>query len=117
MENCILIKGLTKKYDKLVIEELVIFMGISLMDNTFGLTTMQFIYITSAVGLILLLLSLVIGTYTYNVITVAFGGFFAWMISDCLAGLYFPISENTKWLKSMAKLMPQYWSMKYYDLI
>lgn len=101
----------------LIIEETVICIGISIMGNILGLTTPQFIFITSGVGLILLLLSIVIGTYTNNVVTVAFGGFFAWTISNCLAGLYFPISENSLWLQSIAKLMPQYWSMEYYDLI
>lgn len=61
-----------------------------------------------SVKLILLLLSLVIGTYTNNVVTVAFGGFFVCTISNCLAGLYFPISANSKWLQSVAKFMPQY---------
>ena len=99
----------------LVFEEIVICIGLSLLGNSLGLSTLQFVFSTSGVGIVLLLLSIAIGNYTNSVVTVAFSGFFAWTISNCLSGLYFPISHSSVWMQAIARLMPQYWCMKLYD--
>ncbi len=101
----------------LILEEVVICIGMHLLGDSIGLSTFQFVFVTSGVGMVLLLLTIAVGTYTNNVVTVAFGGFFAWTISNCLAGLYFPLSESSAWLQALARLMPQYWSMKFYTLV
>ena len=100
----------------LILEEIVICIGMSLLGDSIGLSTLEFVFITSGVGLVLLLLTIALGTYTNSVVTVAFGGFFVWTISNCLAGLYFPISESSSWLQAFSRLMPQYWSMKVYTM-
>ena len=100
----------------LILEEIVICIGLYILGDSVGLSILQFIYVTSGVGIVLLLLAIAVGTYTNNAVTVAFGGFFAWTISNCLAGLYFPLSESSSLLQAMARLMPQYWSMKYYSM-
>ncbi len=100
----------------LLIEEIVILAGIGILGDSVGLSPLEFVINTSGVGIILLLLAIVVGTYTDNIVTVAFGGFFAWTISNCMAGLYFPIADTSMW-QAIAKLMPQYWSMHQYETV
>ncbi len=101
----------------LVIEEIVVSIGLNVLGNNLGLSTPQFVFISFGAGIVLILLTIAIGTFANNVATVAFAGVFAWSISNCISGLYFPVTNSSIWIQALSKLMPQYWCMKLYDMV
>ena len=76
-----------------------------------GMKRITFDGIIFLLGLIFSTLSLLLGVILGDVMSSNFAVFTVWSISALLAGLYFPIDNAGKALKSLSYLMPQKWFM------
>lgn len=76
-----------------------------------GMDIMSFMLLIFMLGLIFSTLSLLLGVIIGNVMSSNYAMFAIWSISALLAGLYFPLDNTTKALKTISYLMPQRWFM------
>lgn len=76
-----------------------------------GMSMISFLFIIFLLGLIFGTLSLLIGVILGDVMSSNYAVFAIWSISALLAGLYFPLDDTTKALKTVSYLMPQRWFM------
>ena len=76
-----------------------------------GMNIISFLAIIFLLGLIFSTLSLLIGVVLGDVMSSNYAAFAIWSISALLAGLYFPLEDTTKALKTLSYLMPQKWFM------
>lgn len=76
-----------------------------------GMSIMSFLVIIFLLGLIFSTLSLLLGVVLGDVMSSNYAAFAIWSISALLAGLYFPLDDTTKALKTLSYLMPQRWFM------
>lgn len=76
-----------------------------------GMNIISFLGIIFLLGLIFSTLSLLIGVVLGDVMSSNYAAFAIWSISALLAGLYFPLEDTTKALKTLSYLMPQKWFM------
>lgn len=76
-----------------------------------GMKRITFYGIIFLLGLIFSTLSLLVGVILGDVMSSNFAVFTVWSISALLAGLYCPIDNAGKALKSLSYLMPQKWFM------
>ncbi len=74
-----------------------------------GMSMFSFLLIIFLLGLIFSTLSLMIGVIMGDVMSSNYAAFSIWSISALLAGLYFPLDDTTKALKTLSYLMPQKW--------
>ena len=82
-----------------------------------GMGIMSFLLIIFLVGLIFSTLSLLLGVLLGDVMSSNYAVFTIWSISALLAGLYFPLDNTTKALKTLSYLMPQRWFMDASELL
>ena len=82
-----------------------------------GMSIMSFLVIIFLLGLIFSTLSLLLGVVLGDVMSSNYAVFAIWSISALLAGLYFPLDDTTKGLKTLSYLMPQKWFMDASELL
>lgn len=82
-----------------------------------GISMVSFLFIIFLLGLIFGTLSLLIGVILGDVMSSNYAVFAIWSISALLAGLYFPLDDTTKALKTLSYLMPQRWFMDASELL
>lgn len=82
-----------------------------------GMSMISFLFIIFLLGLIFGTLSLLIGVILGDVMSSNYAVFAIWSISALLAGLYFPLDDTTKALKTFSYLMPQRWFMDVSELL
>lgn len=82
-----------------------------------GMSTPSFLVIIFLLGLIFSTLSLLLGVILGDVMSSNYAAFAIWSISALLAGLYFPLDDTTKALKTLSYLMPQRWFMDASELL
>ncbi len=82
-----------------------------------GMSMISFLFIIFLLGLIFGTLSLLIGVILGDVMSSNYAVFSIWSISALLAGLYFPLEDTTKALKTLSYLMPQRWFMDASELL
>ncbi|MDE6567428.1 MAG: ABC transporter permease [Lachnospiraceae bacterium] len=82
-----------------------------------GMNIMSFLAIIFLLGLIFSTLSLLLGVVLGDIMSSNYMVFAIWSISALLAGLYFPLNDTTKALKTLSYLMPQRWFMDASELL
>ncbi len=82
-----------------------------------GMSLQNFLMIIFLLGLIFSILSLLLGVVIGDVMSSNYAVFAIWSISALLAGLYFPLDDTTKTLKTLSYLMPQKWFMDVSELL
>ena len=82
-----------------------------------GMSVMSFLLVIFLLGLIFSTLSLLLGVVLGDVMSSNYAVFTVWSISALLAGLYFPLENTTKALKTLSYLMPQRWFMDASELL
>ncbi len=82
-----------------------------------GMNIMSFLVIIFLLGLIFSTVSLLLGVILGDVMSSNYAVFSIWSISALLAGLYFPLDNTTKALKTLSYLMPQRWFMDASELL
>lgn len=82
-----------------------------------GMNIMSFLVVVFLLGLIFSTLSLLLGVALGDVMSSNYAVFAIWSISALLAGLYFPLDDTTKALKTLSYLMPQRWFMDASELL
>ena len=82
-----------------------------------GMSMISFLFLIFLLGLIFGTLSLLIGVVLRDVMSSNYAVFAIWSISALLAGLYFPLDDTTKALKTLSYLMPQRWFMDASELL
>lgn len=82
-----------------------------------GMSLPGFLVIIFLLGLIFSTLSLLLGVVLGDVMSSNYAVFAIWSISALLAGLYFPLDDTTKALKTLSYLMPQRWFMDASELL
>lgn len=82
-----------------------------------GMNIMSFLGIIFLLGLIFSTLSLLLGVVLGDIMSSNYAVFAIWSISALLAGLYFPLDDTTKALKTFSYLMPQRWFMDASELL
>jgi ABC-type multidrug transport system permease subunit len=76
-----------------------------------GMSIITFLVIIFPLGLIFSTLSLLLGVLLGDIMSSNYAAFAIWSISALLSGLYFPLDDTTKALKTISYLMPQRWFM------
>lgn len=82
-----------------------------------GMSVMSFLLVIFLLGLIFSTLSLLLGVVLGDIMSSNYAVFAVWSISALLAGLYFPLDNTTKALKTLSYLMPQRWFMDASELL
>lgn len=82
-----------------------------------GMSLPGFLVIIFLLGLIFSTMSLLLGVVLGDVMSSNYAVFSIWSISALLAGLYFPLDDTTKALKTLSYLMPQRWFMDASELL
>ncbi len=82
-----------------------------------GMSMGNFLMIIFLLGFIFSILSLLLGVVIGDVMSSNYAVFAIWSISALLAGLYFPLDDTTKALKTLSYLMPQKWFMDASELL
>lgn len=101
-----------------VMQTLVLAVCLSLIQGLdVGMNILSFLVIIFLLGLIFSTLSLLLGVVLGDVMSSNYGVFAIWSISALLAGLYFPLDDTTKALKTLSYLMPQRWFMDASELL
>ena len=101
-----------------VMQTLVLAVCLSLIKGLdVGMGIMNFLIVIFLLGLIFGTLSLLLGVILGDVMSSNYAVFATWSISALLAGLYFPLDDTTKALKTLSYLMPQKWFMDISELL
>lgn len=101
-----------------VMQTLVLAVCLSLIQGLdFGIGILSFLAVIFLLGLIFGTLSLLLGIILGDVMSSNYAVFAIWSISALLAGLYFPLDDTTKTLKTLSYLMPQKWFMDASELL
>ena len=82
-----------------------------------GMSIMSFLVVIFLLGLVFSTLSLLLGVVLGDVMSSNYMMYAIWSISALLAGLYFPLDDTTKALKTLSYLMPQRWFMDASELL
>lgn len=82
-----------------------------------GMSIMSFLVLIFLLGLIFGTLSLLVGVVLGDVMSSNYAVFAIWSISALLAGLYFPLDDTTRALKTLSYFMPQRWFMDASELL
>jgi ABC-2 type transporter len=82
-----------------------------------GIGMISFLVVIFLVGLIFSTLSLLTGIVLGDIMSSNYAVFAIWSISALLSGLYFPLDDTTKALKTLSYLMPQRWFMDASELL
>ncbi len=82
-----------------------------------GIDRISFLVVIFLLGLIFSTLSLLLGVVLGDIMSSNYAVFAIWSISALLSGLYFPLDDTTKALKTLSYLMPQRWFMDASELL
>lgn len=82
-----------------------------------GMNIISFLAIIFLLGLIFSTLSLLLGVVLGDVMSSNYAAFAIWSISALLSGLYFPLDDTTKALKTISYFMPQRWFLDASELL
>ncbi len=82
-----------------------------------GIGMISFLAVIFLLGLIFSTLSLLLGVVLGDIMSSNYAVFAIWSISALLSGLYFPLDDATKALKTLSYLMPQSWFMYASELL
>lgn len=82
-----------------------------------GIGMISFLVVIFLLGLIFSTLSLLLGVILGDIMSSNYAVFAIWSISALLSGLYFPLDDTTKALKTLSYLMPQRWFMDASELL
>ena len=82
-----------------------------------GIGMISFLVVIFLLGLIFSTLSLLLGVVLGDIMSSNYAVFAIWSISALLSGLYFPLDDTTKALKTLSYLMPQRWFMDASELL
>ncbi len=101
-----------------VAQTLVLAVCLSLIPGLdVGIGMMSFLAVIFLLGLIFSTLSLLLGVVLGDIMSSNYAVFAIWSISALLAGLYFPLDDTMKTLKTLSYLMPQRWFMDASELL
>ena len=90
-----------------VLGVLTVFLG----KEQLGMSRPSFLLLVFLMGVIFNSLSLLLGILSGDVMSANFVAFTIWSISCLLAGLYFPLDDASKMIKTISYVMPQRWFM------
>lgn len=96
-----------------VLAVLTLFIG----QEQLGMSKAAFLGLVFLMGLIFNSLSLLLGILSGEVMTANFMAFTIWSLSCMLAGLYFPLDDASRFVKTVSYVMPQRWFMDSVDQI
>lgn len=82
-----------------------------------GIGMISFLVVIFLLGLIFSTLSLLLGVVLGDIMSSNYAVFAIWSISALLSGLYFPLDDTTKALKTLSYLMPQRWFLDASELL
>jgi ABC-2 type transport system permease protein len=105
----------------LIIPTTMLQTGIYLLGlNTFvradiGVDNLEFTLMAFGIGITFQLLSITLGTLFENTLTMNYVAFFVWVFTSTLSGLYFPVEKASSMIKSISYLMPQSWSLRFFE--
>lgn len=105
----------------LIVPTTILQTGIYLLGlNTFvkadiGISNLDFALIAIGIGITFQMLSITLGTLFDNVLTVNYVAFFTWVFTSVLSGLHFPLGKSSSMLKTFSYLMPQSWSIRFFE--
>ncbi len=92
------------------IQTAILAMVIPILVNTdFGIPFSSYLFLVFGLGLCISTLSVVIGTMVSNTMNATYAVFGIWIVSNIMAGLYFPISNAAQWWLKASLLIPQRW--------
>jgi len=74
-----------------------------------GMSRLSLIAMIFLMGLIFCTLSLLAGVLVGNVMGASVASFTIWCLSSMLAGLYFPLTGTSKFVRAISSMMPQKW--------
>ncbi len=101
-----------------VAQTLVLAVCLSLIPGLdVGIGMISFLAVIFLLGLIFSTLSLLLGVVLGDIMSSNYAVFAIWSISALLAGLYFPLDDTMKTLKTLSYLMPQRWFMDASELL
>ncbi len=80
-----------------------------LVSTDFGITYPSYLFLVFGLGLCISTLSVVIGTLVGNTMNATYAVFAIWIVSNIMAGLYFPITSAAQWWVKASLLIPQRW--------
>ncbi len=96
-----------------VLAVLTLFIG----KEQIGMSRVAFLGLVFLMGLIFNSLSLLLGILSGDVMSANFMAFTLWALSCMLAGLYFPLDDASKFVRTVSYVMPQRWFMDCVDQI
>lgn len=100
------------------LQTLVLAVCLSLIQGLdVGINIPSFLGVIFLLGLIFSTLSFLLGVVLGDVMSSNYAVFAIWSISALLSGLYFPLDDTTKALKTLSYLMPQKWFMDASELL
>lgn len=100
------------------LQTLVLAVCLSLIQGLdVGINIPSFLGVIFLLGLIFSTLSFLLGVVLGDVMSSNYAVFAIWSISALLSGLYFPLDDTTKALKTFSYLMPQKWFMDASELL
>ncbi len=76
-----------------------------------GMGRASFLLLVFLMGIIFSSLSLLLGMLSGEVMSANFAAFTLWSLSSLLAGLYFPLDDASKMVRTISYVMPQRWFM------
>lgn len=101
-----------------VMQTMVLAVCLSLIPGLdVGIGMISFLAVIFLLGLIFSTLSLLLGVVLGDIMSSNYAVFAIWSISALLAGLYFPLDDTMKTLKTLSYLMPQRWFMDASELL
>ncbi|WP_303870975.1 ABC transporter permease [Acetobacterium wieringae] len=80
-----------------------------LVSTDFGIPFGSYLFLVFGLGLCISTLSVVIGTLVSNTMNATYAVFAIWIVSNIMAGLYFPITSAAQWWVKTSLLIPQRW--------
>jgi ABC-type multidrug transport system, permease component len=80
-----------------------------LVNTDFGIPYSSYLFFVFGLGLCVSSLSVVIGTLANNTMNATYAVFAIWIVSNIMAGLYFPIASAAQWWVKASMLIPQRW--------
>lgn len=100
------------------LQTLVLAVCLSLIQGLdVGINILSFLGVIFLLGLIFSTLSFLLGVVLGDVMSSNYAVYAIWSISALLSGLYFPLDDTTKALKTLSYLMPQKWFMDASELL
>lgn len=81
-------------------------------EESLGMAREKLVLMMFLMGIIFSIFSVLMGALIGNILTANYVAFTIWSLSSVFSGLFFPIDDMSKGLKSISYLMPQRWFME-----